>query len=53
MRKNRNIVISTILALSVGGSIAASDAVSATVTQAPSVVVVMGSSCSSPQIYLV
>jgi hypothetical protein len=53
MRKNKHLVISAIIALSAGGSIAASGAISATVTPAPSVQVVTGSSCASPQIYLV
>ena len=53
MRKNRKVLISTILALTVSGSIAAGDAVSATVTHAPTVVVVAVSSCASPPIYLV
>ena len=53
MRKNRKVLIPTILALTVSGSIAAGDAVSATVTNAPTVVVVAVSSCASPPIYLV
>lgn len=53
MSKNQHLLISAILALSAGGSIAASDAISATVMPAPIVQVVTGSSCTSPQVYLV
>jgi hypothetical protein len=53
MRKNEHLIISAIIALSASGSIAASDAISATVMPAPTVQVVTGSSCTSPQIYLV
>jgi len=52
MRKNEHLIISAIIALSAGGSIAAGGAISATVTPAPSVQVVTGSSCTSPQVYL-
>ena len=52
MRKNEHLIISAVIALSAGGSIAAGGAISATVTPAPSVQVVTGSSCTSPQVYL-
>jgi hypothetical protein len=51
MRVGRNIIISTILALSAAGSIAGSVAVPATAAQGPSVHVVAGSSYASPQTY--
>jgi len=49
MRIGRNIIISTIIALGVAGSIDASVTVSAKVAQAPIVHVVSGSSCASPR----
>jgi hypothetical protein len=51
MRIGRNIIISAILALSAGGSIAASVAVPATVAQGASVHAVAGSAHASPQTY--
>jgi hypothetical protein len=55
MRKNQHLLISAIIALSAGGSIAASDAISATVTpaQGVQVVVVTGSACTASPVYLV
>ena len=53
MRKNEHLIISAIIALSAGGSIAASGAISATVSPAPTVQVVTGASCASPPVYLV
>jgi len=51
MRKNRIVIIYTILALGAAGSIDASVTVSAKVAQPPVVHVVPGSSCASPRTY--
>jgi hypothetical protein len=52
MHIGRKTIISIILTLGLAGSIDASVTVSAKVAQAPIVQVVPGSSCTSPQTYL-
>ena len=52
MHIKRNLVISAIVGFSVGGSISASVTVPVTVTQPPNFPAVSGSSCASPQTYL-